>query len=169
MGATGHHLEDVIALLRQRNTSTWCRPWRHARDPSFASAGCSGQTDVLTHPGTQLVLESRRFRVPAFNQRQHDLCGYFHLYVINMTWFSNLEVYLQRWCWCLAYAFYYVCRLVLVARGRPLSYTLSCYRSTSGFPEGRVYASRNSCKILAVLLLLRNTFALYWPRRHLRV
>ena len=26
MAATGHHLEDVIALLRQRNTSTLCRP-----------------------------------------------------------------------------------------------------------------------------------------------
>ena len=32
MAATGHHLEDVIALLRQRNTSTLCRPWRLVRD-----------------------------------------------------------------------------------------------------------------------------------------
>ena len=32
MGATGHHLEDVIALFRQRNTSTLCRPWRLVRD-----------------------------------------------------------------------------------------------------------------------------------------
>ena len=102
----------------------------------------NGRSDTSWHS----VLESRRFRVPAFDQRQHDLCGYFHLYVINMTWISNLEVYLQRWCWCLAYAFYYVCRLVIVARGRTLSHTLSCYRiiSASGFPGGRVYASRNS-------------------------
>ena len=27
MAATGHHLEDVIALLRQRNTSTLCWPF----------------------------------------------------------------------------------------------------------------------------------------------
>ena len=67
------------------------------------------------------VLESCRFRVPAFDQGQHDLCGYCHLYMINMTWISNLEVYFQRWCWRLAYAFCYVGRLVFVARGRPLS------------------------------------------------
>ena len=32
MAAIGHHLEDVIALLRQRNTSTLCCPWRSSRD-----------------------------------------------------------------------------------------------------------------------------------------
>ena len=31
MAATGHHLVDVIALLRQRNTSTLCSPWRPAK------------------------------------------------------------------------------------------------------------------------------------------
>ena len=31
MAAIGHHLEDVIALLRQRNTSTLCCPWRYSR------------------------------------------------------------------------------------------------------------------------------------------
>ena len=61
----------------------------------------NGRSDTSWHS----VLESRRFRVPAFDQRQHDLCGYCHLYVINMTWISILEVYFQRWCWRLAYAF----------------------------------------------------------------
>ena len=35
MAATGHHLEDVIALLRQRNTTTLCWPWRPAKDRSL--------------------------------------------------------------------------------------------------------------------------------------
>ena len=77
----------------------------------------NGRADTPAHS----VLGSCRFRVPAFDQRQHDLCGYCHLYMINMTWISNLEVYFQRWCWRLAYAFCYVGRLVFVARGRPLS------------------------------------------------
>ena len=48
----------------------------------------NGRADTPSHS----VLESCRFRVPAFDQRQHDLCGYCHLYMINMTWISNLEV-----------------------------------------------------------------------------
>ena len=35
MAAIGHHLEDVVALLRQRNTSTLCWPWRPAKDRSL--------------------------------------------------------------------------------------------------------------------------------------
>ena len=35
MTATGHHLEDEIALLRQRNTSTLYWPWRPAKDRSL--------------------------------------------------------------------------------------------------------------------------------------
>ena len=35
MAATGHHLEDVIALPRQRNMSTLCWLWRPARDRSL--------------------------------------------------------------------------------------------------------------------------------------
>ena len=42
----------------------------------------NGRADTPWHS----VLESCRFRVPAFDQRQYDLCGYCHLYVINMTW-----------------------------------------------------------------------------------
>ena len=30
MAATGHHLEGVIALIRQRNKSAPCWPWNHA-------------------------------------------------------------------------------------------------------------------------------------------
>ena len=83
---------------------------------------------VLTHPGTQF-LNPVNFESQRLDQRQHDLCGYCHLYVIKMTWISNLEVYFQQWCWRLAYAFCYVGRLVFVARGRPLSQnTLSCFR-----------------------------------------
>ena len=40
MAATGHHLEDVIALLRQRNTSTLCWPWRPAKDRSLRKQLC---------------------------------------------------------------------------------------------------------------------------------
>ena len=34
MAATGHHLEDVIALIRQRNKSAPCWPWNHSLRPS---------------------------------------------------------------------------------------------------------------------------------------
>ena len=98
----------------------------------------NGRADTPWHS----VLESCRFRVPAFDQRQHDLCGYCHLYMINMTWISNLEVYFQRWCWRLAYAFCYVGRLVFVARGRPCR--TSC--RASELSGGRGYPSRTPRK-----------------------
>ena len=97
----------------------------------FMTNGCA---DTPWHS----VLESCQFRVPAFDQRQHDLCGYCHLYVIKMTWISNLGVYFQQWCWRLAYAFCYVGRLVFRRSRKTLvTNTLSCFRimAVNGHPR----------------------------------
>ena len=89
MEATGHHLEDVIALLRQRNTSTWCRPWRPTRDRSFTSAVCSCQTDVLTHPRIQFLyphdFESQRLT------NDSTICVV--ALPVSVDWYSSLEVH----------------------------------------------------------------------------
>ena len=85
----------------------------------------NGRADTPWHS----VLESCRFRVPAFDQRQHDLCGYCHLYVNQNDLDFKSRSLFQRWCWRLAYAFCYVGRLVFVARAKTLvTNTLSCFR-----------------------------------------